>query len=199
MQRKDYYGILGVARDADEAEIKVAYRRLALLHHPDTNSDDPEAEGRFKEIHEAYDFLIHREKRDRYDLGRGPLVETPRYRPPIFDSFEESCYPGGRCRGGGFARIFSRRRRAFGEASSRRVGAGPYPSDPHVHDLPLTSEEAVKGTERDIRLHTGRDTLVFTLDVPAGLQNGTLIRLKRMVGNGEIEFHFRVKIADRQS
>ena len=73
MQRKDYYEILGVARDADEKEIKIAYRKLALRNHPDTNREDPEAEDRFKEINEAYDILSHRHKRTQYDLGRDPL------------------------------------------------------------------------------------------------------------------------------
>jgi len=52
MQKKDYYRILGVARDAGESVIRMAFRRLALQNHPDTNRDDPEAEDRFKEINE---------------------------------------------------------------------------------------------------------------------------------------------------
>ena len=64
-------------------------------------------------------------------------------------------------------------------------------------DLFLTSDEASEGTERDIRLHTGRDTLVFTVSIPAGVENGTLFSFKRPVGDGqEIELLFRVRIAE---
>jgi DnaJ-class molecular chaperone len=199
MQRKDYYGILGVDRDAEESEIKVAYRKLALRNHPDTNREDPRAEDRFKEINEAYNVLSHRDKRNQYDLGRDPLGASP-FRPSPFDPwsdpFEASFFPGFRCRGGGFGRGLGSRRRAFRGTGARPAGFGPFRSDPHVHELPLTSDEAFRGTERDIRLHTGRGTLVFTVSIPAGAENGTLLRFKHPLGDGqEIEFLFRVRIS----
>lgn len=64
---KDYYAILGVKRDATEAEIKKAYRKLARKYHPDVNPGNKQAEARFKEVSEAYDVLSDREKRRRYD------------------------------------------------------------------------------------------------------------------------------------
>ncbi len=67
MAGKDYYAILGVKRDAGEAEIKKAYRRLARKHHPDVNPGDKSAEARFKEINEAYEVLSDSEKRRKYD------------------------------------------------------------------------------------------------------------------------------------
>ena len=67
MEYKDYYRILGVSRDADEKEIKRAYRRLARKYHPDVNPGDKEAEERFKEINEAYEVLSDPEKRKKYD------------------------------------------------------------------------------------------------------------------------------------
>jgi len=70
MEYKDYYEILGVGRDADEKEIKRAFRRLARQHHPDVNPSDPEAEERFKEINEAYEVLADPEKRGKYDQLR---------------------------------------------------------------------------------------------------------------------------------
>jgi len=67
VERRDYYEVLGVSRDADDAELKKAYRRLALQYHPDRNPDDPHAEERFKEASEAYAVLSDPEKRGAYD------------------------------------------------------------------------------------------------------------------------------------
>ncbi len=67
MQKKDYYELLGVSRDATEEEIKKAYRKLALKYHPDRNPDDKDAEEKFKEITEAYEVLRDPEARARYD------------------------------------------------------------------------------------------------------------------------------------
>ena len=67
MDFKDYYSTLGVAKTATEKEIKQAYRKLARKHHPDVNPNDKSAEGRFKEINEAYEVLSDQSKRQRYD------------------------------------------------------------------------------------------------------------------------------------
>jgi len=67
MAKRDYYDILGVSRTASEAEIKKAYRRLAMKHHPDRNKDDDSAEARFKEAKEAYEVLKNADKRAAYD------------------------------------------------------------------------------------------------------------------------------------
>lgn len=68
-QRKDYYKILGVTKDADEKDIKKAYRKLAVIHHPDKNPGDEQAEARFKDVAEAYETLMDPQKRARYDSG----------------------------------------------------------------------------------------------------------------------------------
>ncbi len=67
MNKKDYYDVLGVSRTASVTEIKKAYRKLALKHHPDKNPDNQEAEDKFKEAAEAYEVLSNEEKRARYD------------------------------------------------------------------------------------------------------------------------------------
>lgn len=67
MAKRDYYEVLDVHRNASDAEIKKAYRKLALRHHPDKNPDDDEAEARFKEVAEAYEVLADPSKRARYD------------------------------------------------------------------------------------------------------------------------------------
>lgn len=66
-EKRDYYEVLGVARGADEAEIKKAYRKLAVKYHPDKNPDDAEAEEKFKEAAEAYEVLSDANKRAQYD------------------------------------------------------------------------------------------------------------------------------------
>src|SRR5438067_4482553 len=69
----DYYKILGVGKNASEAEIKKAYRKLARQYHPDRNAGDKQAEERFKEISQAYDTLSDPGKRKDYDRGGGPF------------------------------------------------------------------------------------------------------------------------------
>src|SRR6185295_4629951 len=67
MSKRDYYEVLGVGRDAPEADLKKAYRRLAMKFHPDRNPNDAEAEGKFKEAKEAYEILSDADKRAAYD------------------------------------------------------------------------------------------------------------------------------------
>ena len=67
MAKRDYYEVLGLNRGASEDEIKKAYRRLAMKHHPDRNPDDANSEEKFKETSEAYEILANEEKREAYD------------------------------------------------------------------------------------------------------------------------------------
>ena len=66
-EKRDYYEVLGVSKDADAKEIKKAYRKLAMKYHPDKNPGDKAAEEKFKEINEAYEVLSDEEKRSTYD------------------------------------------------------------------------------------------------------------------------------------
>ena len=65
--KRDYYEVLGVSKDSSAADIKKAYRRLAMKYHPDRNPDDEDAESRFKEASEAAEVLLDQEKRSTYD------------------------------------------------------------------------------------------------------------------------------------
>ena len=76
-EKRDYYEVLGVSRNADEAQIKKAYRKLAKKYHPDTNAGDADAEQKFKEVTEAYTVLSDKEKRKMYDqFGHAAFDQT---------------------------------------------------------------------------------------------------------------------------
>jgi curved DNA-binding protein CbpA len=80
----DYYKLLGVQRNATEIEIKKAYRKLALMYHPDRNPGDAEAENKFKQVQEAYETLIDFSKRARYNAQRPePKVKPKSEKKPV--------------------------------------------------------------------------------------------------------------------
>src|SRR5882762_7368695 len=99
-EKRDYYEVLGVERNAAGEEIKRAYRKLAVQFHPDKNPDDPHAEEKFKELGEAYDVLIDADKRAAYDrfghaaFAQGSAGRSGGFHDP-FDIFREVFFGGG--------------------------------------------------------------------------------------------------------
>ncbi|MFO7959129.1 MAG: molecular chaperone DnaJ [Candidatus Brocadiia bacterium] len=142
MADRDYYEILGVDRDASEAEIKKAYRKLALEYHPDRNPDDPDAAERFKEAAAAYQVLGDPEKRQRYDRYGEAGVRGTGARE--FSSFEEIFSTFSDIFGGGsiFDEFFggTRRRRTARKGRSLRVA------------VEIDLEDVFTGTEKTISL-----------------------------------------------
>jgi len=150
--KKDYYEILGVSRDATQEEIKKAYKRKAMKYHPDRNPGNKEAEAKFKEAAEAYDVLGDPEKRRRYDQFGHAAFEGGAGGKHTFHDFEDIF--------SAFSDIFSEF--GFGDgifggfASTRRGGrtAGT-PGKNLKCEIDLTFEEAAFGTTKTIRLRRG--------------------------------------------
>lgn len=147
MAKRDYYEVLGVGKNATEAEIKKAYRKLAIKFHPDKNPDDKEAEVKFKEAAEAYDVLSNADKKARYDQfghagmggaasqGAGGGFGGGMGMDDIFDQFGDIFGGFG---GGGRSR-----------SRGRRVNRG---SDIRIK-VALTLEEIAKGTEKKVKVN----------------------------------------------
>jgi molecular chaperone DnaJ len=140
MAKRDYYEVLGVSKNATEAELKKAYRRLAMKHHPDRNPDDEESEEKFKEAKEAHDILSDEQKRAAYDQFGHAGVENNAGGGPggagfgdIFDSVFGDIFGGG---GGG----------------GGRGGERVYRGADLRYELSLTLEEAVAGTTVKVRI-----------------------------------------------
>ena len=152
MATTDYYELLGVSRDASEADLKKAYRKLAVKYHPDKNPGDAVAEAKFKEISEAYDVLKDADKRAAYDrYGHAAFKQGGMGSPggmggmgghDPFDIFREAFGGGGG--GGGIFEEF------FGGGGDHSGGGASHGSDLR-YDLEITLEEAAKGTEKEIR------------------------------------------------
>jgi molecular chaperone DnaJ len=143
-QPRDYYEVLGVGRDADDAAIKKAYRKLAMKHHPDRNPDNPEAEASFKEASEAYSVLSDGEKRQTYDrFGHQGLKGMGG--APGFHSAEEIFSQFGDLFGDFFGFGGGARTRGAG---GRRVRRG---SDLQF-GLKLDFLDAVHGCQKDIEV-----------------------------------------------
>lgn len=138
MAKRDYYEVLGVTRTASDADIKKAYRRLAMKHHPDRNDGDTEAEEKFKEAKEAFEVLNDQQKRAAYDQFGHAGVDPQ---------------AGGFGGGAGFSDIFES---VFGDifGGGARGGSRVYRGADLRYDLELPLEDAVRGTEVKIRIPT---------------------------------------------
>jgi molecular chaperone DnaJ len=141
---RDYYDVLGVARGASEQEIKSAYRKLALKHHPDRNPGDRTAEEKFKEAAEAYAVLADPQKRSVYDrfghAGLGATGAGQGFDPTVFSDFGDIL--------GGLGDIFG-----FGDlfGAQRRRG-GPQRGADLRYDLEISFDESARGTETSIQI-----------------------------------------------
>jgi molecular chaperone DnaJ len=150
MSKRDYYEVLGVAKNASEADIKKAYRRLAMKYHPDRAKDDKSAEAKFKEANEAHDILSDAQKRAAYDQFGHAGVD-----PNAAAGARGGFYGAGGAGGASFADIFGD---VFGDIFSGGGGGrgrgGTHRGADLRYNLELSLEEAVRGTEVRIRVPT---------------------------------------------
>ena len=149
MAKRDFYTVLGVNRDASDEDIKKAYRKLAMKHHPDRNPDDKTSEEKFKEAKTAYEILSDAKKRAAYDQFGHAGVDASA-------GFGAAGARGGPEGFGGFADAFGD---IFGEifgnaGGGRGRGNGVYRGADLRYNLELTLEDAARGTEAKIRIPT---------------------------------------------
>lgn len=199
-QKRDYYEVLGVRKDADASAIKKAYHRLAKKYHPDTNKGNAKAEESFKEITEAYEVLSDKEKRRLYDAygflafepGFSEEAVKQQYQNPFgsggngsfhFHTGSGEDYFSGHFddivhdlfgRGAGF-------RSAYGAGSSRRAsGAYKGKGQDIESEVSVSFEEAALGCDKTFSMQDPSSGRIQSLQVhiPAGVDNGSKVRVK---------------------
>ncbi len=197
--KRDYYEILGVSRDADDAAIKKAYRKLAKKYHPDTNTGDAEAAEKFKEATEAYSVLSDEKKRKLYDqFGHGAFDGGAGQASGTGNgSFHSYHFEDGDMEdlfGDLFGKAFHGKGgfRSFGGFSGSGFDSGDFGGfrggfrDSGIRgqdlsaDVEVTFEESVFGGKKTVRLRdpdTGQVSS-YEIRIPAGIRDGKTIRLK---------------------
>ena len=166
---KDFYKILGVAKDVSDAELKKVYRKLARQYHPDSNPGDAKAEAKFKEISEAYSVLSDPAQRREYDQVRA-MGGGARFTGGAGGQGFPGGFPGGT---GGFEDVFSN---LFGGGGGRGGfgGFGPQRGSDLTMTTTLNFIDGVKGTAIKVNLG-GKDVSV---NIPAGVNDGQKIKLR---------------------
>jgi DnaJ-class molecular chaperone len=152
---RDYYEVLGVGRDANKAEVKTAFRRLARELHPDVNDHDPEAEEKFKAAAEAYEVLSDPERRRAYDAYGHEGLRAGGGAPGGFGSVED---------------IFQ----AFFGGVGFEVRRGPMRGQDLIHSVEISAVDAMLGKKLKIPSHEGEREI----ELPPGIQPGAQFALR---------------------
>jgi curved DNA-binding protein len=195
-ERRDFYEILGVSRAATAEDIQRAYRKLARTYHPDMNKD-PAAEGKFKEIAEAYDVLSDPTTRKKYDAFGHDFRNVPDDVDPAM--YQRARAGGGHPRSGGPGNVeFEFSGADFGDvdiedvfgdffgrgARGGRRGWGPIVGADQEAELEITVEEAYRGGKRSFTISGPSGPRTIEVNIPAGVVDGQRIRLAGQGGQG---------------
>lgn len=196
----DYYKVLGVEKNASTAEIKKAYRKLAMKYHPDKNKGNKEAEEKFKKISEAYAVLSDSQKRKNYDMFGSEGFHQRFSQEDIFrnfnfqDLFQDiggssgediiSRLFGFQSRGKPSGFSFTSRGFQSDPFSGRGGGftrqfhrAQPTKGKPVVHRIPVTLEEIFHGGRKKIKINTGGGMEEISVKIPPGIAAGKKLRI----------------------
>ncbi len=183
MSQQDYYQILGISKTATDAEIKKAYRKLAMKYHPDHSKGDKNAEEMFKKISEAYAVLSDKEKRQQYDTFGSTDFHQRYSQEDIFrnadlgDILKEFGFGGQ-----GMRFSFGGDSPFGGPFGGRQRRQAPVKGSDLVYELPLTLNEVSSGASKSVTFqHQGRNENI-TVKIPPGMITGKKLRL---AGKGE--------------
>jgi curved DNA-binding protein len=179
---EDYYKILGLNRTADEAEIKKAYRKLAMKYHPDHAKGDKAAEEKFKKISEAYAVLSDKEKRQEYDTFGSEGFRQRFSQEDIFRGFDINDILREFGFGGeAFGRESRGTRFSYGTGQPfggrGRQQAQSVKGSDLIYELPLTLREAAFGTTKDVTIQNQGASERVTVKIPKGMGAGKKLRL----------------------
>ena len=185
MEFIDYYKILGVDKNATEADIKKAYRKLARKLHPDLNPNDKEANKKFQQINEANEVLSDPEKRKKYDTYGNDWKHAEEFeKARQSQSRPESYSDAGKYNfsnadfGGDFSDFFSS---MFGQSEGKSSGRQTrYKGEDYNAELHLTLQDAYT-TQKQTLAVNGKN---IRITIPAGVENGQVIKLKGHGGKG---------------
>ena len=180
----DPYGVLGVKKEASDAEIRSAYRKLAKQFHPDLNPGNKAAESRFKEISAAHDLLSGKEKRGKFDRGEidaegQPAPERGWYRPHAegADGAHYASSGGYEDLGDMFSDLFRERAAAGGRGAGGRGRRAQmqFPGEDVSYNLPVDFLEAARGAKKRVTMPDGK---VLDITIPEGIKDRQALRLK---------------------
>lgn len=214
MKYKDYYEILGVSKNADEKEIKSAYRKLAKKYHPDLHQGDEAAAEKFKEVSEAYEVLSDKDKRKKYDtfgsnydFSSGYDFDPSQYGYTYttggsgadFSDFFETIFGSSRSgRGGNFSGGFNIND-IFGDFSSKSRGRSANKARNKLEsELSISIKEAYEGITKNVSLTYNKKEYQVAVKIPKGITRGKKVKVKGEKFGLPGDILFKINIRDEK-